>query len=103
MNRAVWVGGWVSLGLVIGAPVMMVLANTFGAGDERMVNRDFVGPSSIVLAVGFVLSMVALLRRWNPPKRLRIPAIVAVCLATPAFVALITAGTYAYEMECGGG
>ena len=103
MNRAVWVGGWLSLGLIIGAPVMMILANTFGAGDEAMINRDFVVPSSIALAVGFVLSVVALFRRWNPPKPLRIPAIVAVSLATPAFVVLISAATLAYEMECGGG
>ena len=104
MNRVVWVSGWISLALVAASPVVQILANTFGAGDERMVNRDFAAPTLIALGVGFVLGIVALLRRWNPTRRsLRIPAIIAVSLATPAFAILIGAATYAFEMECGGG
>ena len=103
MNRAVWIGGWLGLALVVGSPVMMMLANAFGAGDERMINRDFVVPSIVVMAVGFLVSVVAVLRVWNPPRRLRIPAIVALSVVIPAFAVLSAAATLASEMECGGG
>jgi multisubunit Na+/H+ antiporter MnhE subunit len=103
MNRVVWIGGWLGLSLTIGAPVMMILANFFGGGDEAMINLDFVVPSMVVMGIGIIVSVVALLRRWNPPKRLRAPAIVAMSLVLPAFAVLSWAATEAYEMGCGGG
>lgn len=104
MNRVVWIAGWISLALITVSPVAQILANEFGADDERMINRDFVIPTLVALGVGLVLGIVALLRRWNPSRKaLRVPAIVAVVLVTPAFGVLSWAANYAYEMPCGGG